>query len=457
MNLGESLNLVATGLNSSAYSSILGNSFSQDILGLQTANSFGIKSDVFIDGIRLLEKIVIDATTKEVTYEPTMASKILEGAQKVFSLGGFGMFAGKLERNANDEKNKFWVGSEMSIGDIAELNFMGDRLTVNRGINDLEYNRPIEKLQTGGTDFDTKQHELETFFWVLWGAALITSLVFMGYSVAIAVDQSLADNTEWQIANSAMQIAQVIALTLLGIYERNFLSNEANAERDAAYLASDAVTLQAFQTELDSLELRMQTQINDLANKLNIWQATSTKKFDELTAAIQKQAQEIADNKDKIEKQLQAEIEKLKENLEKQLAELEKSSATKEDVEKFKKEIKARLDALEKDLKDSKKSIEENQKSLDDIKRKFAKSTAELTTKVAELDVFTRTEISRIEDVVGNVIQELLQVKEDVTGLQKESGELEFHETGTLPGNLLRWLQNRKVRKGIMVKTVYKN
>jgi hypothetical protein len=59
MNLGDSLNMM-TGLTSSAYNSILGNSLSQNILGLQTTNSFGMKSEVFIDGIRLLEDIEIN-------------------------------------------------------------------------------------------------------------------------------------------------------------------------------------------------------------------------------------------------------------------------------------------------------------------------------------------------------------------------------------------------------------
>ena len=445
MNLGESLNLVATGLNSSAYSSILGNSFSQDILGLQTANSFGIKSDVFIDGIRLLEKIVIDATTNEVTYEPTTASKILEGAQKVFSLGGFGMFAGKLERNAKDAKKKFWVGSEMSIGDIAELNFMGDRLTANCGINDLEYNRPIEKLSSlsGGTTFDHTQHELETFFWVLWGAALITSLVFMGYSVAIAVDQSLADNTEWQIANSAMQIAQVIALTLLGIYERNFLSNAANAERDAAYSASNYATLQEFQTELDKLEGRMQGQIDSLGNQLNSWQATSKTDIEALTKEVQQQAKITAENKKDLQEQLQNDLNDLKKNLEKIITDVKENSADKQLVE----ELSKQLNALEKDVQDNKKDVRETEKRMNNALKKLEKKLSSLETKVADLDVTTNIEIEVIKKTTGDVIEVVQEVQEGFQDCSKRLDNTKKIVVSSFLGEFKRLLLLRERKK----------
>ena len=436
---------MATGLNSSAYSSILGNSFSQDILGLQTANSFGIKSDVFIDGIRLLEKIVIDATTKEVTYEPTMASKILEGAQKVFSLGGFGMFAGKLERNANDEKNKFWVGSEMSIGDIAELNFMGDRLTANCGINDLEYNRSIEKLSSlsGGTTFDHTHHELETFFWVLWGAALITSLVFMGYSVAIAVDQSLADNTEWQIANSAMQIAQVIALTLLGIYERNFLSNAANAERSAAYAASNYATLQEFQTELDKLEGRMQGQIDSLGNQLNSWQATSKSDIEALTKEVQQQAKITAENKKALQEQLQNDLNDLKKNLEKIITDVKENSADKQLVE----ELSKQLNALEKDVQDNKKDVRETEKRMNNALKKLEKKLSSLDTKVADLEVTVITENAVMKKVIGNVIEVVQEVQESVQDCSKRLDNTKEIVVSSLWGEFKRLLLLRERKK----------
>jgi chromosome segregation ATPase len=250
----------------------------------------------------------------------------------------------------------------------------------------------------------------------------------------------------------AMQIAQIIALTYVGMYESKFLLELATEERSSAYLESNHNTLQAFQTELNALESRMQTQINDLANKLNIWQGTSTKKFDELTAAIQKQAQAIADNKDKMEKQLQDEIEKLKENLEKQLAELEEASATKDDVGNLKEELTAQLDALEKDLKDSQKSIEENQKSLDDIKKKFAKSTGELTTKVADLEVFTLTQLSYIEVMIGAIVTDLMQVEENVKCLQKESDDLEEVDVSTFRGRALRWWRGQETAKIILAK-----
>jgi|GEM_PF-1514392 len=448
MNLGDSLNMM-TGLTSSAYNSILGNSLSQNILGLQTTNSFGMKSEVFIDGIRLLEDIEINKETNLIKYKPNWKSKGLEWAQKLASLGGYVVFTGLLERKKDEEGRQVWAGlTKMNVGDVAELNYMGDNLNVYRAVNRLTYNKPIQDAE----DFEHTQKRLLTFYMILWGAALITSLVFVQYSVTVAVDQSLAENKEWQLANMALQIAQIIALTLIGMYESKFLLELATAERAEAYLESNHNTLQAFQTELNALEERMQTQINDLANKLNIWQATSTKKFDELTAAIQEQAQAIADNKDKMEKQLQDEIEKLKKNLEEQLAELEKASATKEDVEKLKEEIKAQLDALDKELKDSKKSIEENQKSLDDIKKKFAKSTGELTTKVADLEVFTLTQLSYIEVMIGAIVTDLMQVEENVKCLQKESDDLEEVDVSTFRGRALRWWRGQETAKIILAK-----
>ena len=88
MNLGDSLNMM-TGLTSSAYNSILGNSLSQNILGSQISNSFGKKSEVFIDGIRLLEKIKVDKDTNLIDFEPTGKSRALETAQWFASLGGY--------------------------------------------------------------------------------------------------------------------------------------------------------------------------------------------------------------------------------------------------------------------------------------------------------------------------------------------------------------------------------
>ena len=84
MNLGDSLNMM-TGLTSSSYSSILGNSLNQNILGTQTTNSFGMKSVVFVDGIRLLEKLIYDTRFE---FTPTSESKKLEKFQTYASLGG---------------------------------------------------------------------------------------------------------------------------------------------------------------------------------------------------------------------------------------------------------------------------------------------------------------------------------------------------------------------------------
>lgn len=434
MNLGDSLNMM-TGLTSSAYNSILGNSLSQNILGSQISNSFGKKSEVFIDGIRLLEKIKVDKDTNLIDYEPTGKSRALETAQWLASLGGYVVFTGLLERKKDEEGRKVWAGlTKMNVGDVAELNYMGDNLNVYRAVNRLTYNKPIQDAE----DFEHTQKRLLTFYMILWGAALITSLVFVQYSVTVAVDQSLAENKEWQLANMAMQIAQIIALTLIGMYESKFLLDLATEERAEAYLESNQLTLQAFQTEMDNLEQRMGDQINSLSLQLNTWQATSTQQFQDLADAVKKQAEAFAQHKKEIEEKLQNDMKKLKENLEGQLAELEKASATKVDVEELKKETKAKLDALEKDIQDNKKNTEEAQKRWDDAQTKSDKKIDELTTTVPDLVDGLDVNKKATEAIVSNV--EVIQ--DDVKKLEEKVNNLKVVNDASLKGMAKRAVVN---------------
>jgi hypothetical protein len=394
-----------------------------------------MKSEVFIDGIRLLEDIEINKETNLIKYKPNWKSKGLEWAQKLASLGGYVVFTGLLERKKDEEGRQVWAGlTKMNVGDVAELNYMGDNLNVYRAVNRLTYNKPIQDAE----DFEHTQKRLLTFYMILWGAALITSLVFVQYSVTVAVDQSLAENKEWQLANMAMQIAQIIALTLIGMYESKFLLELATAERAEAYLESNHNTLQAFQTEMDNLEQRMGDQINSLSLQLNTWQATSTQQFQDLADAVEKQAEAFAQHKKEIEEKLQNDLKKLKENLEGQLAELEKASATKVDVEELKKEIKAKLDALEKDIQDNKKNAEEAQKRWDDAKTKSDKKIDNLTTKVENLDDGLNVNTKATEAIIIN----MGVVQDDVKKLGETLDNLTVVDDSTLIGRAKRTVEN---------------
>jgi hypothetical protein len=442
MNLGESLTMM-TGLTSSAYNSILGNSLSQNILGSQISNSFGKKSDVFIDGIRLLEKIVLNSTTNLIKFESTKGSKRLEMAQKIASLGGYVLFTGLLERKNDEEGRKVWAGlTKMNVGDVAELNYMGDNLNVYRAVNRLTYNKPL-KDDEDLADFEITQKKLLKFYAVLWGAALITSLVFVQYSVTVAVDQSLAENKEWQLANMAMQIAQIIALTYVGMYESKFLLDLATEERNLAYLDSNRATLQEFQIELNMLEERLQGQIDSLANQLNSWQATSKGDIEALTKEVQQQAKTIAENKKALQEQLQNEINELKQIFEKQIADLKEDSASKEAVEKFNKQ----LEALEKDIQDNKKNIEETQKKMDNALKKLEKKLSALETQVSDLEVTTTIEIEAIKEITGNVITVVQEVQEGVEDCNKRLDNTKRIKVSTLPGEIKRWFLGRERKK----------
>lgn len=442
MNLGESLTMM-TGLTSSAYNSILGNSLSQNILGSQISNSFGKKSDVFIDGIRLLEKIVLNSTTNLIKFESTKGSKRLEMAQKIASLGGYVLFTGLLERKNDEEGRKVWAGlTKMNVGDVAELNYMGDNLNVYRAVNRLTYNKPL-KDDEDLADFEITQKKLLKFYAVLWGAALITSLVFVQYSVTVAVDQSLAENKEWQLANMAMQIAQIIALTYVGMYESKFLLDLATEERNLAYLDSNRATLQEFQIELNMLEERLQGQIDSLANQLNSWQATSKGDIEALTKEVQQQAKTIAENKKALQEQLQNEINELKKIFEKQIADLKEDSASKEAVEKFNKQ----LEALEKDIQDNKKNIEETQKKMDNALKKLEKKLSALETQVSDLEVTTTIEIEAIKEITGNVITVVQEVQEGVEDCNKRLDNTKRIKVSTLPGEIKRWFLGRERKK----------
>ena len=439
MNLGDSLNMM-TGLTSSAYNSILGNSLSQNILGLQTTNSFGMKSEVFIDGIRLLEKIKVDKNTSLIDFEPTGKSRALEMAQKFASLGGYVVLTGLLERKKDEEGRKVWAGlTKMNVGDVAELNYMGDSLNVYRAVNRLTYNRPIQDAE----DFEDTQEKLLTFYAILWGSALITSLVFAQYSVTVAVDQSLAENKEWQLANMAMQIAQIIALTLIGMYESKFLLELATAERAEAYLESNQLTLQEFQTELDKLEGRLQGQIDSLANQLNSWQATSKGDIEALTKEVQQQAKAIAENKKALQEQLQNEINDLKKIFEKQITELKEDSASKQAVE----ELTKQLEALEKDIQDNQKNIEETQKKMDNALKKLEKKLSSLETKVADLDVTTNIEIEVIKKITGDVIEVVQEIQEGVEDCNKRLDNTERIRVSSTYGEFKRFLLGRERKK----------
>ena len=443
MNLGDSLNMM-TGLTSSAYNSILGNSLSQNILGSQISNSFGKKSEVFIDGIRLLEKIKVDKDTNLIDFEPTGKSRALETAQWFASLGGYVVFTGLLERKKDEEGRKVWAGlTKMNVGDVADLNYMGDNLNVYRAVNRLTYNKPIQAAE----DFEHTQKRLLKFYTILWGAALITSLVFAQYSVTVAVDQSLAENKEWQLANMAMQIAQIIALTLIGMYESKFLLDLATEERNLAYLDSNYIFLDSFQTKLDELELRMQAQIDSLASNLTTWQATSTQKIQDLADAVTKQAEAIEQNKKELEEKMQNEMKKLKEDAEKQIAELKKNLATKESVEKLNKQV----DAFEKDIQDNQKNIEEIQKRMDDSKKKYEKIASELTTKVAALELFAASELARVTKVTEEVIEVLRVVEEQADNLQQKLTKTVRIKVSSTTGEWKRWVLGEEPEKWVEV------
>ena len=300
MNLGDNLNAV-TGLVSSSYASKLGNTLSQNVFGAQTTNTFGLQTAVFIDGIRLWEAMAewhtTDPTVILLNFAPTPVSLGFEKLQQLASLGGLGVDLGLIPRtsSSNPFRGNVWAGvTGMNIGDVASLNYKGDSLSVNRAVNQLSYSSGSGP--ENATDFLPRQSSLQTFFLVLWGTALLTSLVFVEYSVTIAVDQSVANNEDWQIANLAMEVAQMIVLYLLGNYETSYMTNLATNERMAAELPSNDGTIDSLKKSMDDLEKKLQGEIDALASLVASLQATSSVDLTALTETVTQQGLDIANN-----------------------------------------------------------------------------------------------------------------------------------------------------------------
>lgn len=386
MNLGDSLNMM-TGLTSSSYSSILGNSLNQNILGTQTTNSFGMKSDVFVDGIRLLEKLIYDTRFE---FTPTSESKKLEKFQTYASLGGLWMLTGVMKRQKDDKGRQVWAGlTRMNVGDVAELNYMGDNLKVYRAVNQLTYHDPIatktevKKQQAYIEDFKLMQDRLLTFYWVLWVAALITNLVFVQYSVTIAVDQSLADNKEWQIANMAMEIAQIIALLWLGWYESTFLVGLATEERASAYIQSNNVFLESYDTKIDDLEQRMVIQLESVRSSLNVFQGTSKTDNTSFIDTVKNKEEEILEKSKKQLEKYKDDLIAMKEHFNEQIKFYEENPDKARIVKEFREEL-VYLDDL---TKKNDKRIKETTNRLDHIKQLDSTGyLGSLVTKVANLE-----------------------------------------------------------------------
>ena len=261
MNLQDGLNVIS-GATSSNYLSRLGNSINQNVFGSQITNTYGKQTSVFIDGVRLWEETTAfqasatDPTTLQLNFIPTPTSTGLEWLQKIASFGGLDL--GLIGRSVAENPfmgNAWGGGISLNVGDLATLNYKGSQLSVNRAVNQMEYS-PGSGVGNASSIVGIES-QLQTFFKVIWGTVLISSLVFAEYSVTVAVDQDLAQNEEWQMANLALELAQILVLYLVVNYEDSFTTKLTNQEFLASNIAEDSVSADQLESAIKDLEQKL--------------------------------------------------------------------------------------------------------------------------------------------------------------------------------------------------------
>ncbi len=298
MNLQDGLNVIS-GATSSNYLSRLGNSINQNVFGSQITNTYGKQTSVFIDGVRLWEETTAfqasatDPTTLQLNFIPTPTSTGLEWLQKIASFGGLDL--GLIGRSVAENPfmgNAWGGGISLNVGDLATLNYKGSQLSVNRAVNQMEYS-PGSGVGNASSIVGIES-QLQTFFKVIWGTVLISSLVFAEYSVTVAVDQDLAQNEEWQMANLALELAQILVLYLVVNYEDSFTTKLTNQEFLASNIAEDSVSADQLESAIKDLEQKLSAKIDALTKVVTDNQVSTVAQFKSLidtTAQLQTQLQ----------------------------------------------------------------------------------------------------------------------------------------------------------------------
>jgi hypothetical protein len=266
MDVNAGLNALGAAVSNS-YQSFLGNTFSQNNYGSQVSNTFGKMTNVFIDAIRLWEETILtlnpnDPTQQILAFIPTPASLRAEFLQKVASLGGMGgADLGFIGRETDAQGLSQWAGStSLNIGDVATLNYKGTNVNVFRAVNQLQFcpGSGPENLES----FQAYEAQMMSFFYVVWGVGTLASLVFAEYSVTVAVDQDLQNNESWQIANLAMETAQILVLYLMGNFEDSKITSLMAQELQSASLASDDGQINRLEDSINDLQDKLQKQID---------------------------------------------------------------------------------------------------------------------------------------------------------------------------------------------------
>ncbi len=295
VNLSEGIGFL-NGAVSNAFTSYLGNTLSQNNFGSQVTNTFGTMNTVFMDGIRLWEKTsCIDDPKlgKLLAFETTPASMWMERLQKFAGLGGLGPDLGLITREKDSKGQSQWGGSTtLNVGDVATLNYKGDNVNVFRAVNQLTF--CPGSTTDNAESFLPYEAQVQTFFKVMWTVGLLSSLAFQQYSVTVAVDQDVADNRNWQIANMAMEIAQYLVLYLANNYESSTLTSIATQEREAAAIASNDAQSLSISSQLGDMEQRLQQQISDLSSQVANLQVISPQSFKELQSEVSGLANKVA-------------------------------------------------------------------------------------------------------------------------------------------------------------------